>query len=70
MKTLTIRDETYQKLVRLKGENESFSDVIDRIIEGRRTSIKEFAGALKDSKVLGELEDEWLKFRGKIRIHG
>jgi len=68
MKTLTIRDETYQKLARLKRDNESFSDIIDRIVERRQTSIKEFAGTLKNSRALEELENEWLQFRRKIRI--
>jgi predicted CopG family antitoxin len=70
MKTLTIRDETYQKLVKLKRDNESFSDVIERIIEGRRVSIEEFVGTLKNSEILKELEDEWLQFRRKIKIRG
>jgi len=70
MKTLTIRDETYQKLAKLKRDNESFSDVIERIIEGRQVSIEEFVGKLKNSEILKELENEWLQFRRKIKIRG
>ncbi len=70
MKTLTIRDETYQRLAKLKRDNESFSDVIERIIEGRQVSIEEFVGKLKNSEILKELENEWLQFRRKIKIRG
>ena len=68
MKTLTIRDETYQKLAKLKRDNESFSDVIERIIEGRQVSIEEFVGKLKNSEILKELENEWLQFRRNFKF--
>ncbi len=34
MKTLTIRDEVYQKLLSLKRGGESFSDLFERLAEG------------------------------------
>ena len=34
VKTITIRDEVYRKLLAIKGE-ESFSDLIERLIEER-----------------------------------
>jgi predicted CopG family antitoxin len=33
VKTITIKDEVYQKLVELKQENESFSDLFERLAE-------------------------------------
>lgn len=33
MKTLTIRDEVYRKLVAVKSSNESFSELFDRLVE-------------------------------------
>lgn len=33
-KTLTIRDEVYQKLVSVKDPDESFSDLFTRLVEG------------------------------------
>jgi len=33
-KTITIRDEVYRKLLTVKGENESFSKLFERLVEG------------------------------------
>jgi predicted CopG family antitoxin len=38
MKTITIRDDIYNKLIKIKG-NKNFSDIIEEIIE-ESTSIK------------------------------
>ena len=57
MKTITIRDETYHSLLSLKEEEDSFSDVIDRLISRKNRDIREYAGALKESKILDNLED-------------
>ncbi|MEM3060952.1 MAG: antitoxin VapB family protein [Candidatus Bathyarchaeia archaeon] len=33
MKTITIRDEVYRKLLKVKHEDESFSELFERLIE-------------------------------------
>lgn len=33
VKTITIRDEVYGKLVMIKGKGESFSELFDRLVE-------------------------------------
>lgn len=33
-KTITIRDEVYRKLLKIKRENESFSELFERLTEG------------------------------------
>jgi len=33
-KTITIRDEVYRKLLQVKKEDESFSELFERLIEG------------------------------------
>jgi len=33
VKTITIRDEVYGKLLTIKGKNESFSELFDRLVE-------------------------------------
>ena len=33
VKTITIRDEVYGKLVMIKGKDESFSELFDRLVE-------------------------------------
>ena len=68
MKTITIRDELYEKLVKLKREGESFSDVIERLLNRPKVSIRFFAGKLKDSESLRYLEDTWLEFRRSARV--
>lgn len=70
MKTITIRDETYHSLLSLKEKDDSFSDVIDRLISTKNRDIRDYAGALKDSKVLDDLEDLTKKIRtsGKARV--
>ena len=66
MKTITIRDDTHRALVRLKEEDDSFSDVIDRLIEEKTGDIRRFAGVLKDSKVL----DSLVEFTKELRASG
>ena len=66
MKTITIRDETHKALLKLKEEDDSFSDVIDRLIEEKTGDIRKFAGVLKDSKVL----DSLAKFTSELRASG
>jgi len=62
VKTLTIRDEVYRKLSAVKGEDESFSELLERLVEGA-DSIKilgklrgtvEFKGGEKE-KLLTEI---------------
>ncbi|MDL1957704.1 MAG: antitoxin VapB family protein [Candidatus Desulfofervidus auxilii] len=68
MKTITIREEVYEKLVKLKREGESFSDVIERLLNRPRISVRFFAGRLKDSEALKYLEETWLEFRRRVKL--
>jgi predicted CopG family antitoxin len=34
VKTITIRDEVYRKLLSVKRENDSFSELLDKLVEG------------------------------------
>ncbi|MCX8193682.1 MAG: antitoxin VapB family protein [Nitrososphaeria archaeon] len=68
MKTLTVRDEVYAKLVKMKREGESFSDLLERILERGRSSLKDFAGILKESEWLDELDKEILELRRSVKI--
>jgi len=33
VKTITVRDEVYRKLLTVKGEDESFSELFERLVE-------------------------------------
>jgi len=70
MKTITLRDETYHSLLVLKEGDDSFSDVIDRLISKKNRDIREYAGALHNSRVLDELHTFTKKMRStaKARI--
>lgn len=43
-RTLRVEEETYELLTRLKGEDESFDDAIERLLTVRRERIEEGAG--------------------------
>jgi predicted CopG family antitoxin len=47
-KTISISDVAYSKLYKLKGKNESFTDVINRLT--KRTDILDLAGVLSKSE--------------------
>lgn len=58
-KNLAVREDVYRKLLEAKKGSESFSDVIDRLLEGKNNMMA-FAGILSDDK-------EFEKARGEIR---
>lgn len=44
-RTITLREDVYRKLRKEKGGDESFSDVIQRLIETRQPPLLKYAGA-------------------------
>ena len=59
-KTLSIRDDVYRKLLKVKREGESFSDLFERLAEGTSPieALKKLRGCIvfKDKeKMLSEL---------------
>jgi len=67
MKTITIRDDTYQNLLILKENEDSFSDVINRLVSKKNRDIREYAGALRDSKILDRLQSSTKEIRDSGR---
>ncbi len=60
-KTLTIRDEVYQKLASVKKADESFSELFERLIEGTNSleSLARLRGSAEfknKKKMLAEIE--------------
>jgi predicted CopG family antitoxin len=49
MKTLTIRDEVYEKLASMKREGESFSELFERLVDDRSSLevLKSMRGSLE-----------------------
>jgi len=48
VKTLTIRDEVYDKLISVKGNDESFSELFERLVENQEPSrlLKNLRGSI------------------------
>jgi predicted CopG family antitoxin len=60
-KTLTIRDEVYNKLASIKRKDESFSELFERLVEGTGSleSLKRLRGSVEfrdKEKMLAEIE--------------
>lgn len=49
-KTLTIKEEVYEKLMKAKGKEESFSDFLERTVSKEKPDLMKFYGAWKMSK--------------------
>jgi predicted CopG family antitoxin len=61
-KNLAIREEVYRKLSDAKKPGESFSDVIDRILENR-ANLLSLSGVLAGSSNVIEIERESRRIR-------
>lgn len=69
-KTLTITDEAYNKLRRLKAEGESFTDVVLRLSEGRCNVLRHAGGwsdmtDKEEKELLKTLRDMWSRWKPK-----
>ena len=67
-KTISIRDDVYTLLKNLKREEESFSDIIKKLVKKRKSNLSDFFGGLKDSKEINEIEKDSKKIREAARI--
>ena len=50
-KTISLSEDTYNRLARVKGEDESFSDVIDRLLGEDEHPLYELVGLLDEDEV-------------------
>ncbi len=60
VKTITIREEVYKKLLAVKGKKESFSELFERLIEGMNPieTLKNLRGCVEfknKEKILSEI---------------
>jgi len=60
-KTLTIRDEVYNKLASIKKKDESFSELFERLVQGSDSleALKHLRGAVEfrdKKKMIAEIE--------------
>ncbi len=66
-KNLAIREGVYRKLAEEKRQGESFSDVIERMLE-KRGSLLPLWGALGDSKSIAQIEADIAKIRRSAKV--
>ena len=50
-KTISLKEETYDRLGRAKGPDESFSDVIDRLLADHTHALSDLVGLLPSEEV-------------------
>jgi len=68
-KTISIKDEVYNLLRRLKREDESFGDVISRLAGAEAVDLEEFFGALEDrAEKLDNLAEDVRRIRGLAEL--
>jgi predicted CopG family antitoxin len=66
-KNLAIREAVYRKLAEEKRQGESFSDVIERMLE-KQGSLLPLWGVLADSKSIAQIQDGISKIRRSARV--
>ncbi len=66
-KNLAIREGVYRKLSEEKRQGESFSDVIERMLE-KRGSLLPLWGTLADSKSIAQVENDIEKIRKRAKV--
>ena len=66
-KNISIRDDVYKLLKDAKREEESFSDVIERLLKKDKVDLSEYFGTLKDDPLLYRLEADSKRIREMAR---
>ena len=65
-KTISLKEETYERLRRAKGEDESFSDAIDRLLGGDDAhSLLNLVGLLDDEEA-DRVRERMREFRENV----
>jgi len=60
-KTITIKEDTYRKLLKIKRKDESFSDLLDRFVGERMESLRPLKGSIEfrsKDEMLKELHEK------------
>jgi len=66
-KTISIRDDVHKRLAEAKRQDESFSDLIDRLLKKESPDLSVFFGSLKNSDLLDEIEEDSKRIRASAR---
>jgi predicted CopG family antitoxin len=63
-KNLAVREKVYRRLLEAKKGDESFSDVIERLLEGKR-DLMAFAGVFSDDREFEQAAEDMKTVRKK-----
>lgn len=66
-KNLTVKEEVYNKLLKAKKGDESFSEVIERLLEGKK-DLMSFAGIFSNDGEFEEATRDILEVRKKTTL--
>lgn len=66
-KNMAIRDDVYRRLRDAKRGNESFSDVINRLLEGKH-DLMAFAGILSADRAFAEVAADIERVRKETKL--
>jgi len=68
-KTITISDEAYKALSRLKRGKESFTDVILKLARGRvECTLLDYVRSLEQDEEFAEIMEDMVRERRRIRL--
>jgi len=67
-KTISIREEVYDILARLKERMKALVDVIWKLTKKRKPNLRDYFGSLKDSKAITEIKEDCKKIRESARL--
>jgi len=70
IKTIAVNDEVYRTLRKVKKDDESFSDLIGRLLTTGGVSLKGYFGILKDSDCLEGIEEHSRAIRSSAKVRG
>ena len=66
-KNISIRDDVYKLLRDSRRDEESFSDVIERLLKKDKIDLSEYFGALKENPLLDKLDADSKRIREMAR---
>jgi len=68
VKVISLSDKAYSTLRGIKGDHDSFSDVVLKLASQKRGSIMEFAGVWRDNEELDPIFKSVEKARKNFRM--
>ncbi|QIO24250.1 antitoxin VapB family protein [Haloarcula sp. JP-L23] len=64
-KTISLKEETYERLRRAKGDDESFSDVVDRLLRTGDHPLYGLVGLMDDEEI-AKIRNDSAQFREDV----